>query len=58
MDDKTKTGNPFRELINTGENYEVEYWSNKFNVTPEQLKAAVKVAGNSVEQVKKQLNKQ
>ena len=58
MDDKTKTGNPFRELINTGENYEVEYWSNKFNVTPEQLKAAVKMVGNSVEQVKKQLNKQ
>jgi len=58
MDDKTKTGNPFRELINTGENYEVEYWSNKFNVTPEQLKAAVKIVGNSVEQVKKQLNKQ
>jgi hypothetical protein len=58
MDDKTKTGHPFRELINTGENYEVEYWSNKFNVTPEQLKAAVKMVGNSVEQVKKQLNKQ
>jgi 5'-3' exonuclease len=58
MDDKTKTGNPDRELINTGENYEVEYWSNKFNVTPEQLKAAVKLVGNSVEQVKKQLNKQ
>ena len=58
MDDKTKTGNLDRELINTGENYEVEYWSNKFNVTPEQLKAAVKMVGNSVEQVKKQLNKQ
>ena len=58
MDDKTKTGNPYREFINTGENYEVEYWSNKFNVTPEQLKAAVKMVGNSVEQVKKQLNKQ
>ncbi len=58
MDDKTKTGNPDRELINTGENYEVEYWSNKFNVTPEQLKAVVKMVGNSVEQVKKQLNKQ
>jgi len=58
MDDNTSIGSPDRELINTGENYEVEYWSNKFNVTPEQLKAAVKVAGNSVEQVKKQLNKQ
>ena len=58
MDDNTSIGSPDRGLINTGENYEVEYWSNKFNVTPEQLKAAVKVVGNSVEQVKKQLNKQ
>jgi hypothetical protein len=57
MDNKTKTGSPDRDLINTSENYEVEYWSNKFGVTPEQLKAAVKAVGNSAEAVKTHLDK-
>jgi len=57
MDDKTKTGSPDSKLINTSESYEVEYWSKKFGVTTEQLKAAVKAVGNSVAAVKKQLGK-
>ena len=57
MDDKTKIGSPDRDLINTSENYEVEYWSKKFGVTAEQLKAAVKAVGNSAEAVKTRLNK-
>jgi len=56
-DDKTKTGSPDSDLINTSENYEVEYWSKKFGVSAEELKAAVKAAGNSVSAVRKQLNK-
>lgn len=56
MDNKSKTGNPDRDLINTSENYEVEYWSNKFGVTPERLKSAVKAVGNSVTAVKDYLN--
>lgn len=57
MDDKKKTGNPDRERINVKENYEVEYWSKKFKVTPDQLKQAVKSAGTSAIEVEKLLNK-
>jgi hypothetical protein len=56
-DDKTKTGSPDSDLINTSENYEVEYWSKKFGVSAEELKAAVKAVGNSVAAVRKKLNK-
>jgi hypothetical protein len=57
MDDKTKTGSPDSDLINTSENYEVEYWSKKLDVSVEKLKAAVKAVGNSVAMVRKHLNK-
>ncbi|MBB5620843.1 hypothetical protein HDE69_001896 [Pedobacter cryoconitis] len=57
MDDKKKTGSPDRERINVKENYEVEYWSKKFKVTPDQLKQAVKSAGTSAIEVEKLLNK-
>ncbi|MDN3548180.1 DUF3606 domain-containing protein [Mucilaginibacter aquaedulcis] len=55
MDDRSKTGNTDNFLINTSENYEVEYWSKKFGVTPERLKSAVKAVGNSVNAVKNYL---
>jgi len=57
MDDKTKTGWPDSDLINTGENYEVEYWSKKFGISAEQLKAAVKAVGNSAAAVGQHLKK-
>jgi hypothetical protein len=57
MDDKTITGNPDSKLINISENYEVEYWSQKFNVSAEVLKNAVAVAGNTVKDVEAYLNR-
>lgn len=57
MDDKKKTGSPDRDRINIKEIYEVEYWSKKFKVTPDQLKQAVKSAGTSAIEVEKLLNK-
>ncbi len=45
-DDKSKTGEPDRSRINLSEDYEVQYWSEKFEVTPDELKAAVKAAGS------------
>lgn len=57
MDNKDKTGAPDRDLINTSENYESEYWAKKFGVSIEQLKAAVRAAGNSATAVEKHLKK-
>jgi len=57
MDNKDKIGAPDRDLINTSENYELEYWSNKFGVSIEQLKVAVKAVGNSAAKVEQYLKK-
>jgi len=44
-DDKSKVGSPDRDRINTHEAYEVKYWSSKFGVSEEKLKAAVAAVG-------------
>jgi len=43
------------DCSNTNEDYEVRYWSEKFGVSPEQLKAAVRKVGNSAEAVEWEL---
>ena len=55
MDDKRNTGRPDRDRVNVHENYEVEYWSNKFGVSPDQLRRAVAAVGTSVADVEKYL---
>ncbi|ASU32789.1 DUF3606 domain-containing protein [Mucilaginibacter xinganensis] len=57
MDDKRITGYPDRDLINTSEYYELEYWSNKFGVTPERLKSAIRAVGSSATAVQAYLQK-
>lgn len=48
MSDNTKqTGSPDRDRINTSEDYEVRYWSEKFGVSREELIEAVKASGSS-----------
>jgi len=59
-DDKSKKGMQDRTGINTEEDYELRYWSEKFGVSQDQvsqdqLKAAVKKVGNSVLAVEKEL---
>lgn len=56
-DNKLDRGEPDRSKINTSEPYEVEYWSGKFGVTPQQLRDAVKTAGNSPAAVEKALQR-
>ncbi|MCW1912977.1 DUF3606 domain-containing protein [Luteolibacter sp. GHJ8] len=56
-DDKSKTGGPDRERINTNEDYEVRNWSKKLGVTPDQLKDAVKKVGPMVDDVRRELGK-
>jgi hypothetical protein len=46
-DDKTKSGSPDRDRISTSEDYEVRYWADKFGVSHEELKNAVKESGSN-----------
>ncbi|WP_159979322.1 MULTISPECIES: DUF3606 domain-containing protein [unclassified Novosphingobium] len=41
--------------IAMGEDYEVEYWTKKFNVSGNELAAAVKAVGNSADAVERHL---
>ena len=56
MDDKTKTVKGDDSRINVNEAYEVQYWSEKFNVSAERLREAVKEVGTQVTDVQKYLN--
>lgn len=47
MDNKSKPGGQDRTRINTSEEYELRDWAEKFGVTPEELKAAVRTSGSS-----------
>lgn len=54
-DDLTKRGGQDPKRINVHEAHELRDWSKKFNVTPEQLKDAVKAVGDSADAVAKHL---
>jgi hypothetical protein len=54
-DDTAKKGMQDRTRINTSEDYELRYWSEKFGVSQDQLKAAVSKVGNGVSAVEKEL---
>jgi Protein of unknown function (DUF3606) len=56
-DDPKQKGAQDRSRINTSEDYEVRYWSKKFGVSPDGLKAAVKKVGSSPVAVQKELGK-
>ncbi len=57
MDDKQKTGSADRTKININEAYELDYWSAKFAVSKEKLKAAVDMVGTSASAVEDYLKK-
>ncbi len=57
-DDRTKRGPQDRSRVNTSEEYELRYWSEKWGVSPEQVKTAVAKVGNSADAVARQLGKQ
>lgn len=54
-DDKTKTGGQDRQRINVNEDYELRGWARKFDVTPEQLREAVKAVGTQADDVERHL---
>lgn len=50
-DDRNDRGEPDRSRINLNEAYEVRYWTQRFGISEDQLRLAVKARGNSAEQV-------
>jgi len=56
-DDKSQRAPQDSSRINMGEDYEVQYWTNRFSVSKERLQAAVDRAGVSVDAVAKELGK-
>ncbi len=57
MDNKQDRGEPERSRINTSEDYEVRYWSEKFGISAEKLKEVVKKVGSSSEAIRAELGK-
>ena len=56
-DNKANRGEPDRSRINTSEDYEIQYWTEKFGVGRQQLMDAVKKVGNSADAVRAELGK-
>ena len=55
MDNKSKTGKSDDSRINVNESYELQYWSEKLNVSRDELRNAVKAVGSDVKEVSQYL---
>lgn len=56
-DNLNERGPQDRSRVNVNEEWELQYWSRKFGVSAEQLRAAVKAVGPSADAVGKHLGK-
>ena len=56
-DDKAKRGSADRDRINVHEDYELRYWSEKFNCSHDELKAVVKRIGVMTKDVEAELKR-
>lgn len=56
-DDLNKRGAQDRQRVNINEEHEVRYWTDALNVTPEQLRKAVKEVGPMADDVRNWLGK-
>jgi hypothetical protein len=56
-DDKTKTQPQDATRVNVNENYEVQYWTKKFNCSEAELRRAVEAVGVSADKVEEYLKK-
>ena len=54
-DDKSESGGLDREMISLSQDYEVRDWSERFGVTPDQLRQAVAKVGNRAKDVEEWL---
>lgn len=55
MDDPKNRHQPDRSRVSLSQDYEVRYWSQKFGCTEDELREAVKRAGNSPDAVERAL---
>lgn len=55
VDDKTKRGGQDRTRIDVSQDYELRDWAEKFGVSKEQVRAAVKAVGDRAADVEKHL---
>jgi hypothetical protein len=58
MDDKNDRGQADRSRINVNQAHEIKYWTQRFDVTPDQLMEAVRAVGPSVTDVESHLRQQ
>lgn len=56
-DDKSLRTPADAQRVNTGEDYEVRYWTDKWKVTPEQLRDAVDKVGVMADDVERELRR-
>lgn len=56
-DDKTKRGQPDRDLIDVNDDDELRNRSKSLNKTPDEIKGAVRVVGNSAAKVREYLSR-
>ena len=54
-DDRSKTGNPDRQRINTSQAHELRDWAEKFGVSEDMLRTAVTQVGNQASDVERYL---
>jgi len=57
-DDKNQRAPQDAARVALGEDYEVQYWSERFGVSRERLERAVKSVGNSAERVELHLREE
>lgn len=57
MDNKSNVGSPDRDRINIHEDYELQYWSEKFGVTRDELREAVNEVAPPVKAVTAYFNR-
>lgn len=56
-DDKTKRGPADRKRISTTEEWELRYWSDKFDCSHDELREAVDAVGHMAKDVERYLEK-
>ncbi|WP_295648958.1 DUF3606 domain-containing protein [uncultured Mucilaginibacter sp.] len=57
MNTDIMTTNPYNNIVDVAEYYQLEYWANKFGVSPERLKSAVRAVGVSADAIALYLKK-